>query len=294
MPIRTKAENVSNESVYSLAPSTIEDIDYAIYEYINKELDIFTETNEGFKKVPVLFSVPERSFQIKSDPTLRPNGRTLLYPLISIMKNSITKDPSKKGRYGVHVPPYFEYYSPDGAITIARQIQQDKTKNFANANTVRKSSNGQIATYQTFPNENKNIVYETLSIPMPTFLEVNYSISIVTEYQQQMNEIIAAFAAATSTPSAFKITHNKNQYEAFVSPEYSLDNNSSGLETSERIFRTTITFNVLGHIIGSGKNQETPNVIRRESAAKIQLQRERVILGDEIEYHFGRKDKYRP
>ena len=114
-------------------------------------------------------------------------------------ENSITKDPSKKGRYGVHVPPYFEYYSPDGAITIARQIQQDKTKNFANANTVRKSSNGQIATYQTFPNENKNIVYETLSIPMPTFLEVNYSISIVTEYQQQMNEIIAAFAAATST-----------------------------------------------------------------------------------------------
>ena len=138
MPIRSKAPRVSNEATYPLTPSTLEDIDFALYEYINKELDIFTETNEGFKKVPVLFSVPERSFQIKSDPTLRPNGRTLIYPLISIMKNSITKDPTKKGRYGVHVPPYFDYYSPDGAINIARVIQQDNTKNFANANTIRK------------------------------------------------------------------------------------------------------------------------------------------------------------
>ena len=292
MPIRTKTPHVSRESSYPLTPSTIEDIDFALYEYINEELDIFTETNEGFKKVPVLFSVPERSFQMKADPNLRPNGRTLIYPLISVMKNSIVKDPTKKGRYGVHIPPYFEYYSPDGAITIARVVQQDKTKNFANANTVRKSE-GQVSNYQTFPNENKNIVYETLSIPMPTFLEINYTVSIVSEYQQQMNEIIAAFASATSTPSVFKITHNKNQYEVFVSPDFAFDNNSSGLENSERIFRTTITFNVLGYIIGSGKNQETPNVIRRESAAKIQLQRERVIVGDEIEYHFGRKDKYR-
>ncbi len=294
MPIRSKAPNVSREMTYPLSPSTVEDIDYAIYEYINEKLDIFTETNEGFKKVPVLFSVPERSFQIKADPNLRPNGRTLIYPLISIMKNSITKDPAKKGRYGVHVPPYFDYYSPEGSVNIARVIQQDRTKNFANANTVRKSDGGSVATYQTFPNENKNIVYETLSIPMPTFLEVNYSVSVVSEYQQQMNEIIAAFASATSTPSVFKISHNKNQYEAFVTPDFSLENNSAGLDTSERIFRTVITFNVLGYIIGANKNQETPNVVRRESAAKIRLQRERVILGDEIEYHFGRKDKYRP
>lgn len=294
MPIRSKPAKVSNEPAYSLAPSTIEDIDYAVYEYINEKLDIFTETNEGFKKVPVLFSVPERSYQIKADPTLRPNGRTLVYPLISIMKTSMTKDPSKKGRYGVHIPPYFQYYSPNGSVDIARVIKQDKTKNFANANTIRKSDNGQIATYQTFPNENKNIVYETLSIPMPKFLEVNYSISIVSEYQQQMNEIISSFATATSTPSAFKISHNKNQYEAFMTPDISFDNNSAGLDTSERIFRTTLTLNVLGHIVGADKNQETPNVIRTESAAKIRLQRERVMVGDEIEYHFGRKDKYRP
>ena len=57
MPIRTEL-NTQLTASYSMAGSTIEDIDFALYEYINEELDIFTETNEGFKKVPVLFSVP--------------------------------------------------------------------------------------------------------------------------------------------------------------------------------------------------------------------------------------------
>ena len=245
MPIRSKTPGVQPYSVYPMTPSTLEDVDYALYEYINEDLDVFTETNEGFKKVPVIYSVPERAFQIKNDPTLRPNGRTLIYPIISIIKNSMVTDPTKKGRYGVHVPPYFDYYNRGG------------------------------------------------SVPMPTFVEVNYTISVVTEYQQQMNQILSSFATATSTPSAFKISHNKNHYEAFITPEYSFENNSSGLETSERIFKTNITFNVLGYLIGSDKNQKTPNVVRRQSAAKIQFQRERVILGDEIEYHQGRRDKYR-
>jgi len=293
MPIRSKTPGVQPYSVYPMTPSTLEDIDYALYEYINEDLDVFTETNEGFKKVPVIYSVPERAFQIKNDPTLRPNGRTLIYPIISIIKNSMVSDPTKKGRYGVHIPPYFDYYNRGGSIDIARVVQQDKTKNFANANAIRNSPGGMVKNYQTFPKENKNIVYETLSVPMPTFVEINYTISVVTEYQQQMNQILSSFATATSTPSAFKISHNKNHYEAFITPEYSFENNSSGLETSERIFKTNITFNVLGYLIGSDKNQKTPNVVRRQSAAKIQIQRERVILGDEIEYHQGRRDKYR-
>ena len=54
------------------------------------------------------------------------------------------------------------------------------------------------------------------------------------------------------------------------------------------------SIDVLGYLIGATKNQETPNVVRRQSAAKVQIQRERAVLGDEIDYHVGRKDKYRP
>lgn len=293
MPINTPL-NTQLSSSYPLQPSRIEDIDYALYNYL-EELNIQVDTNQGFSKVPLIFSVPERSYQIKNDPTLRSeNGRTLIYPLMSIVKNSMVQDPAKKGRYGVYIPPYFDYYDKGGALEIARVVNQKETLKFANVNAQNLAAGGTNKNYKTFPNDNKNVVYETITIPMPTFVEVEYGVHVVTEYQQQMNEILAVFTGATSTPSVFSITHEGHRYEAFIDPSYSFENNSAGLGTSERIFKTVVTIRVLGHITGQDKNQKTPNVVRRQSAAKIQFQRERVILGDIPHYDPERKDKYRP
>ena len=90
MPIRTPI-NTQLSSSYSLAPSKIEDIDYAVYNFLNEKMDIFVDSNEGWEKVPVIYSLPERAYQIKNDPDLRPNGRTLKYPLIANNKNSTAK-----------------------------------------------------------------------------------------------------------------------------------------------------------------------------------------------------------
>ena len=286
MPISTPLKTKLSSS-YPLAPSRLEDIDYAIYNYINDDLNIFTDTNQGFQKVPIIYSLPERAYQIKNNPDLRPNGRTLVYPIMSVRRSDVTQNPSNKGRYGVHVPPYFDYYKKGGSIEIARVVNQNKTKDFANANSIRKSSTKKDKNYQTFPGKSKNIVYESYSIPMPSFVEVTYEISIVTDYQQQMNEILAPFLNLSGTPSVFTIKHEGNRYEA------TLDNNSSGLDTNERIFKTNIQIKVLGYLVGADKNQSTPNVVVRQSAAKIILQRERVMLGDEIEYHLDEKFHYR-
>ena len=80
MPKRTKL-NQDLEASYGYRPSTLEDIDRALFNFVNDDLNIFCETNDGFKKVPVIFSSPERAFTIKDNPDLRPNGRTLEYPL---------------------------------------------------------------------------------------------------------------------------------------------------------------------------------------------------------------------
>jgi hypothetical protein len=293
MPIDTKLDE-KKEVAYSLASSGLEDVDYAVYEYINDELNIFVDTNTGFKKIPVLYAIPERAYQIKADPTLRPNGRTLEYPLISILRENITQNPENKGRYGVYIPPYLDYYNRGGSLEVARVVNQEKTRNFANSAAIKKSNSGTASNYKTFPGENKQIVYETLVIPMPSFVEVEYNVLITTSYQQQMNDVLAMFSTKTSTPSTFSIRHGGNRYEAFIEPSYTLDNNSAALGTDERLFKTGIKIMVLGYIIGAGKNQETPNVVRYQSAAKIEIQRERTILGDLPDNNVGRKDKYRP
>ena len=86
-----------------------------------------------------------------------------------------------KARYGIEVPPYFDYYKKGGSIEIARQIKQDKTQEFANANSIRKSSTKTDVNFQTFPGKNEDIVYESLLVPMPTYVEVGYRISTTNE-----------------------------------------------------------------------------------------------------------------
>ena len=128
---------------------------------------------------------------------------------------------------------------------------------------------------------------------MPTFVEVTYELKLFSEYQQQMNAMMEVLTTFTGAPSVFKIENAGNKYEAFMEPGYSINNNFElGLE--ERRFETSITTMVLGYLIGAGKNQKTPNVVIRESAAKIKIQRERSIVGDIPEFRKGSKDKYRP
>jgi hypothetical protein len=294
MPKRTKL-NEDLKALYGFNPSTIEDIDRSIFNYINDDLNVFCETNEGFIKVPVMFSSPERAFQLKDDQTNahRIAGRVLKYPLMSIIRSSMTKNPQNKGQYGVYIPPYYDFYSKGGSIPIARQVMQEKTRDRANATAIKRFGDGNNNTYKTFPFDNSKVVYETLYVPMPTYIEVEYQVSMVSEYQQQMNQIMTPFLSRVSTPAVFNIEHNGHVYEAFIDPSFGNESNNAALDVNERVFKTTATIKVLGYLLGDDKNQETPVVSVRESAAEVKIARERVVTQDEPEFHAFRKDKYR-
>ena len=49
-----------------ILPSTIETIDFALYDHINDNFNLHATTNAGWEKVPVLWVTPERTFQIKT------------------------------------------------------------------------------------------------------------------------------------------------------------------------------------------------------------------------------------
>ena len=51
-------------------PSTIENIDRSVLNYV-EALNLFTDTNQGFEKVPVLWGTSERSFLTKDDANAR-------------------------------------------------------------------------------------------------------------------------------------------------------------------------------------------------------------------------------
>ena len=113
---------------------------------------------------------------------------------------------------------------------------------------------------------------------------MNYKLTVNTEYQQQMNEIVTPFLAYTGQINNFFITNDGHRFEGFVDGDLGLENNISNLSDEERKFMTSINLKVLGYLMGSDKNDEQPKMTIRESAAEIRIVRERVILGDKKEY----------
>ena len=87
--------------------SRIEDIDYAMVSWLKEDLDLSTITNEGNKRVPVLWQTPERAFQIKNDKDLRhPDDHSagaITLPVVTIERTGITKDPERKGGFQAHL-----------------------------------------------------------------------------------------------------------------------------------------------------------------------------------------------
>jgi hypothetical protein len=260
----------------SLMPSTIETIDYAIFDWLNETLDIFCTTNEGWSKVPIVWSMAERAHQIKSNKDLRNSEGVFTLPVMSIERTSLIKDPSMKGVAWSHLPNYND--PRGGAIEVARRIQQNKTSNFANATSGRKY--GQ----QNFPFANKKVVYETITMPIPTYVVANYKLSIRTEFQQQMNEVFTPFMTYTGQINNFFITRDGHKFEGFIEGDFGLENNLSNLAEEERKFETVINLKILGYLLSADKNSERPKVTIRENAVEVKMPRERVIFGDKKEF----------
>jgi hypothetical protein len=269
--------------VIELQPSTIETIDVGIYKFVDETLSLHTTTNEGFKKVPVLWLGSERAHQIKNNKDIRDSVGKIKLPLISINRDSVVKDPNFKGSFQAHIFEEADYKG--GAITRVRRIQQEKTRNFANADFARGVKNAK----DTGRSNNKKIVYEYLTSPIPTYITVMYNVVLRTEYQQQMNDLMTPFITRTGQINSFLFSEDGHRYEAFIEQNFSENKNVTNLNQDERMFETKITIKVLGYLIGEGVNREKPQITIRENAVEVKISRERVITGDQAPWK--KKDK---
>lgn len=257
----------------SIEPSTIETIDLAVYEWLDKTMNIFSNTNRGWKKVPVIWVIGERVHQLKNDRTLRDSNGNFIFPVIILKRETITKSLTKKGTFYANVPPD-DFRG--GVVTVTKQISQEKSNNFA------KSANNKKFVQYNVKQKNERIVYEVTKIPLPTYIDVEYTISVNTEYQQQMNEIIQPFMTFSSGINHFMISKEQHKYEVFFKKDSSFknDGNLAKLEDQNRIFKTDFSINVLGYLLGSGNNSDKPKIVTSETIVEVKIPREKEILGE--------------
>tara|TARA_R100001129_G_C5311759_1_gene245386 strand:- start:790 stop:2064 length:1275 start_codon:yes stop_codon:yes gene_type:complete len=260
--------------------SNIENVDSAMFDYI-KKLNISTTTHRGFEPVSLVWVSPERSLAAKRELHFRDNSGALILPIVAVERTGIVKDLNKKGAVWANIVPHFD--EKGGSIRIARRIKQDKTSNFVNART--KKKRGQI----NFPGQYKDkVVYETLTIPQPVYVEMTYKITIRTEYQQQMNDIITPFITTPGGVNYILVSRHGHRYEGFIQQDFSHNNNYTSFSKEERRLETTIDIKILAYLIGEGPNAAQPTYSIRENAVDIKMPRERLVFSESPEHEHGR------
>jgi len=257
--------------------SSLEDVDFAVYKFLDEIMDIRANTNKGFKKVPVIWSGSERAHNIKNDGINRDKSGMVILPVVSVERKSVKKDENSRGIPFSKLDPVNDLKG--GFLTVNKVIKQDKTRNFANADAHRRAGQKNFPIYKK--DKNGKVVYETLTIPIPIYVNVGYDIVLRTEYQEQMNDVLTPFIRVSNGHRRVVIEHNSNQYEAFISEEYDMSNNISSYESDERKYETTISLEVYAYLIGDEKNEKRPRVVRRENAVQIRFARERIVVQDE-------------
>ena len=200
--------------------------------------------------------------------------------MISIERTTITKDPARKGSYQAHTFSQNKN-GRSGRIVIAKKIVQDKTRNFAVVGNTRRANYTSGTEQKYYPRVNKKIVIQTLSIPIPVYVNIEYKISVKTEYQQQMNQLVTPFISRTGQINSFILNRDGHKYEAFIEQNFAQSNNVANLAEENRMYTTDITIRVLGYLIGEGENDDRQLVKVEENFVEITFPMESTVKEDD-------------
>ena len=112
-------------------------------------------------------------------------------------------------------------------------------------------------------------------------VNIEYKIQIKSEYQQQMNELLAPFMTRTGQVNAFVLRRNGHMYEAFIDQGFTHTNNVANLGEDMRMFGSEISIRVLGYLIGEGENDDRPIVRVDENIVEVTYPQEGIVQEDE-------------
>ncbi len=256
------------ENIELTYTSSIENVDFAFYDWLDAELNLSCNSKDGFKKVPVLWVTPERAFQVKLNKQFRDIDGTLNVPMITVERTSISKDVKHNATYYANLPPN------DNRHIIARRINQKKTSEFANADNEKKNRGIGFVSRR----KNEKIVYQYDSMLLPVYASFTYNITIFTQFQQQMNELLQPFLARTGSNRYFLVERDGYKYECLIQPEFETKNNISSMEEEERRYITGITVKVLANLVSDGANQVDSVIKTYENAVELKFPRENIIV----------------
>ena len=265
-----EGQNIPDD--FYLPPCGLEDIDRALFDLFDKEIQFAITQNNETRKVPVVFATGERFALIKRNEPIRDENEALILPLISIR------------RTGIDQAAGFERLADTGDLVIKRRLSKRdpiyqnlvNPKNIRNQDNVRSEEHNANATNpisakpgtvnsRRLPVKtasggpvlsnslDSHHIYEIITIPFPHFINVSYEVTFWTSYTLHMNNMIEKLVGSyTGNRNQFKITSDKGYW--FVAyPDNTVTNqdNFDDFTNDERIVRYSFNMQVPAYIVAS-------------------------------------------
>ena len=193
---------------------TLLDIDSAIFECMDKVINLTVEDNGENVKVPLFYGSPERWKSIQTDGGIRDNQGKLQLPAIMFKRNTVAKNPN--------------------LTTLNRHLDIQVVKKFDEKNKYDRFS---LLTSASAP------VAQILNVTMPDHVTLTYEFMMWTEYVEQMNTLIEKinFAAEEywGDPKRFK-------FRVYITDYTNTTEVNSG---KDRMVRTTFNMTVQAYLL---------------------------------------------
>ena len=306
MPTRFNSNSIPRFGVSGIADKThqgspefvipsvgIEDVDVALFNLFEKEISLkVSSDNATPKKVPVIFASGEKWAMLKKRRALRDNNNSLILPLLTIMRNSVSQDSASDiaGR-GIN--------QQTGEIVIRRRLDKSDRnfQNLVNRFLIRNQKN--LATNDRRPHledqlltdrevgadadepyvldgawladvKRKNI-YETIVIPAPQFCTLNYEITMWTQYTQHMNQLLEQIMSSfLPQANSWRLDTAKGYW--FIANvdnnSYDPENNYDDMSQDERMIKYKFSVTVKAYVF-AGTSPGTNIPIKRYVSSPI-------------------------
>lgn len=260
----------------TIPPVGVEDVDVALFKLFDNEIRLQVgKDSADLKKVPVIFATGEKWAILKKRRALRDRNNSLILPLLTIARNSVTQDfGSDIAGRGIN--------QQTGEIVIRRRLDKSDRgyQNLINRYLLKNQKNvatnpelghvdDQLLTDRAVGEDlnsslvqdgawladiKKNNIYETIVIPSPQFCSISYEVTVWTQYTQHMNQLLEQIIASfLPQGNAWQLNTSKGYW--FIATvdnnSYDPENNLDDLGQSERIIKYKFNISVKAYIFAT-------------------------------------------
>ena len=229
---------------------SVQDIDEAVFYYLNEEVKPFVYQNGGRLPVPVIYGAPERWKSQQKDGFYRDKGGKIMLPIIVLQRTNLEKDRSVTAKVDSNSPHL--HYSLDKGYN-----QKNSYSNFDVLN-------------------NRRPVKQSQAIVVGDFVTITYQCSIQTYYMEQLNGLIEAIEYASDS---YWGDPERHKFRCFV------DNLSSTTELTqgqERLVKSDFNIRLRGQIIPEVMQKDLNSINSINSVSKVTITQETVISIDDL------------